>query len=384
MQGSEKFMRLALELAREYKGLTSPNPSVGAVIVKQGKVLSTGAHKYAGAAHAEVDAISKLTPRQLKGAQLYVTLEPCSTWGKTPPCTDAIKSSGIKRVIIGMHDPNPVNCKKCAKELSPLGIEVEAEDLGGEVAEFYAPYILNIKEKRPFVTIKAAQTIDGKIALENGASRWITSKESRRFVHEELRYRAGAVLIGMGTAQADNPSLTIRIKKQQLAKRKNPLYRVVLDANLRLNHNSNLAKGVNPFYPLIVIVSEKIDRRKIEGFYRRIEKDFPGKARHIKILPAKQKQGKIALRPALKQLYNKFGINELLVEGGAMVFSSFAKASLMDRAVFCIAPKILGKGISAFRGVSFPLKQRKMSIKQVMVLGGDVILDVYRNYPGSN
>lgn len=379
MRASEKFMRMALDAAREYEGLTSPNPPVGAVIVRGGKVLAMGAHRYAGAMHAEAEAISKADKNALKGASLYVTLEPCSSWGRTPPCADAIINAGIKRVVIGMYDPNKSHYKKSLPLFKKSGIEVLIEDLEGEIQDFYLPYKTSMEQSRPFVCLKCAQTIDGKIAQADGYSKWITSKEARVFAHESLRYRFAGCLIGVNTVLQDDPRLTIRVGREMKSRRRIPFYRIVLDSNLRMPSHCRLVSTTNKNYPLIIFVNKTLSKKKEETFLKAVKQ----KARHISIIRiSKQGHQGLNLKECLARLYSDFDIDRLLVEGGSSVFSAFIKEGLSDRIVFFIAPKILGKGVSTFDVEGFSLKRPyELIIKDIMLLNKDVIIDtyVYRN-----
>jgi len=336
----EAFLRRALQLARRARGRTSPNPLVGAVLVRAGKVIGAGWHRHAGQPHAEIEALRDAARRgeRGRGATLYVTLEPCCTHGRTPPCTEAILAAGIRRVVVATTDPNPKHAGKGLRILRRAGVKVELAEASGEIATQAAR--LNeafnhwIVQRTPFVTVKAAMTLDGKIATASGESKWITGAPARR-VAMDLRFATDAVLVGINTVLADNPSLTARGPGGRVRK---PLRRIVLDALARTPPDATLAS--DEFAALTtVVVSRAAPARRVKAL-----------AQRVRVLVAPAKAGRINLRWLLKRLGTE-GVTRLLVEGGGEVNAAFLEADLAQRVAFFYAPKILG-GRDARRGVA--------------------------------
>jgi len=313
-------MRLAIRLAKRAEGMTSPNPLVGAVIVRRGKVVGSGYHRKAGLPHAEVNALGR-AGRDARGATLYVTLEPCDHFGRTPPCTDAIIKSGIKRVVAAMKDPNPVNNGKGIKKLRRHGIEVTVGLMEEESRLMNRPYLKFITEKMPYVTIKIAETLDGKIATRTGDSRWITSDSARRYVHR-LRGSADAVMVGAGTVVRDDPLLTARIPGSR-----QPV-RVVVDSRLRVPLNSKIFSGMKRS-PVIIATTKK----------GKAAKRFEGAG--ARLIFTRIKAGRVDIRDLLERLAG-MGITSLMVEGGGELVAGFLEEGLADRVLFFIAPRIIG------------------------------------------
>ncbi|MGA2667743.1 MAG: bifunctional diaminohydroxyphosphoribosylaminopyrimidine deaminase/5-amino-6-(5-phosphoribosylamino)uracil reductase RibD [Ignavibacteria bacterium] len=327
----EQFIKRCLELAFKGAGYTSPNPMVGCIIVKNGKILAEGFHKQFGADHAEINAINSALKRKkdLRGSSLYVNLEPCSHTGKTPPCTDRIIENRIGEVVIGTIDPNPLVNGKGIKKLKKAGIKVRTEVLEEECREFNKFYFKYIKTGLPYVTIKLAQTIDGKIADMEGNSKWISSPESRKYVHE-LRSRYDSVLIGKNTLEKDDPELTVRHFKGR-----NP-YRIVIDRNLTTDLNKNLFS--DGFTDRTIIISAE----KADPFLDKIFGE-----RRIRLIVSKLKDNKIDLKDALKKI-GKVGITSVIIEGGAYTSTEFLEQGVADDLLIFIAPEIMGKGLSSF------------------------------------
>ena len=250
----KKYMLQAIRLARRAEGKTSPNPLVGAVIVKNGRIIGKGYHERRGMPHAEIIAINK-AKNNAGHATLYVTLEPCDHFGKTPPCCDRIISSGIKKVMIAMKDPNSINNGRGIKKLKRHAIDVESGLCKHEAEELNAPYIKFIRKKMPFITVKVAQSIDGKLATRFGESKWISNKASRVFV-QGLRSKVDAVMVGINTVLKDNPALTVRDSRL-----KSPA-RIVVDSFLKIPVNSKLVNSRDKA-PLIVATTEKAPKNKI-------------------------------------------------------------------------------------------------------------------------
>ncbi len=349
----EKMMKLALQLAQSAEGQTSPNPLVGAVCVKDGQILGTGAHLKAGTAHAEVHALQMAGTGAI-GADLYVTLEPCAHTGKTPPCTELIISSGIRRVFIASKDPNPSVNGQGIRLLREAGIEVVTGILQEEAAYLNRAFFHFIKHGKPYVTLKAAVTLDGRLATQTGDSKWITSEASRTDVHH-LRHTHDAILVGVQTVLHDNPFLTTRLPHGG----KNPI-RIILDRRLRTPETANVitdgavetiiftcnaekAKTAFSDYPLVTVesISEEVN----------------------------------FLNEVLTRLANK-GMMTLFVEGGSRVHSSFIDAGLADDLYLYMAPKLIGNGSSLFMDDTRNLMAENESLRFVDVrkIGEDIRL----------
>ena len=309
----------------------SPNPQVGAVIVKENKVIATGYHRKFGAPHAEADALKKLKKHESKDATCVVTLEPCCFYGKTPPCTELLIKMGIRRVVIGMPDPNPLVSGGGISRLKEAGIDVFVGVLEKECLELNKAFVKYMKKKLPYVTIKIAQTLDGKIALENGASKWISSEISRNRV-QRLRREHDAVLVGIGTILTDNPYLTLRKGKNKVLKR------IILDTHLRIPLNSRVLSCPDPQNTLILC-----------GEHNKPEKTAALQSKQVQVFTVKKnQQGHIHLQTALG-LLGKSGITSLLVEGGSTIATSFLIDRLADRLLVFIAPKLFGNGLTPFQ-----------------------------------
>lgn len=296
MQNHENYMSRALELAKQAFGQTSPNPMVGAVIVKNGKIIGEGYHKKAGTAHAEVNAIAD-AGADAKDADIYVTLEPCSTYGRTPPCTKAIINAGIKRVFIGSLDPNPDHAGRAVKILNEAGLEVQSGFLQSECIQLNEHFFHWITTGKPFVILKMAMTLDGKIATKSGQSQWITSPASRGFV-QQLRQLSDAILVGGSTVREDNPSLIVREPENWPCQPK----RIILSHNFTFDKSLNIFNGQKPIF----------------------------------FNPQNQSWTDFLLDLGKQQ------ITCLLVEGGGEVAAELLKHKVIDKVHFMIAPKILG------------------------------------------
>lgn len=325
---AEHYMKMALKLARRGDGWTSPNPMVGAVIVRDGKVIGKGYHRKFGEAHAEVNAINDVSG-SVEGATFYVTLEPCSHHGKTPPCVDRIIETKASRVVMGGVDPNPLVSGRGISILNDHGIETEVGVLGEQCEAMNEKFFKFMRTGMPFVTLKYAQTLDGRIASSTGHSQWISSEPSLRFAHR-LRGLHDAVLVGIGTVAADDPDLRVR-----LARGRNPL-RVVADSTLRIPHGARILDNQDVAKTLIAIGHLRgrgrlpmLDERGIETL----------------IIDEKDK-GVLDLKKLLTEL-GKRQISSLLVEGGAGIITSFVREGLFDRIIVITAPKMLGRGIEA-------------------------------------
>lgn len=318
------FMQAALELARKGLGLTSPNPMVGAVVVADGKIVGRGFHPKAGEAHAEVLALNDAGDRALN-AELFVTLEPCNHQGKTPPCTEAIIRSGIRRVVIGTLDPNPLVEGRGADRLKKAGIKVEIGLLGQECCRLNEAWNKFITTGLPFVTLKAAASLDGRIATRSGHSQWITNEKSRHYVHQ-LRAAHDAILIGIGTLLKDNPRLTARRPGQEP---RSP-YRIVVDSLLRTPLDSQIfgSDGSQRMF----LTTRQHDEEKLSP-YRKLVKE-------ILILPTNN-LGQIDLLELMKTLAAR-GITSVLIEGGSEINGSALDNRIIDKICFFYAPILVG------------------------------------------
>jgi diaminohydroxyphosphoribosylaminopyrimidine deaminase/5-amino-6-(5-phosphoribosylamino)uracil reductase len=318
------FMRRALRLAAKGRGFTSPNPMVGAIVVQQGEVVGQGFHQRVGGPHAEVNALRDAGDKA-RGATLYVTLEPCNHHGRTPPCTQSVLEAGVTQVVIGMPDPNPRVAGGGTQFLRSRGLDVFSGVLETECRGLNQAFIKHITTGLPLVTIKAATTLDGRIATRTGDSRWISSLLSRRFVHR-LRCDLDAILVGIGTALSDDPLLTAR----GVSKPCRQPVRVILDSDLRLPLTSRLVTSVERAQVWVAC------RRKASPQKRRALTDA---GVEVLVLPAGEHG--VDLTALLRELGRR-GINSLLVEGGGHVLGAFLEEHLADEFYFFYAPKILG------------------------------------------
>ena len=400
MNADFKFMRLALRLARRGYGATSPNPMVGAVLVKGGKIIGRGWHRRAGLPHAEIEALRDAERRghHPKGATLYVTLEPCSTHGLTPPCTDAIIAAGIKRVIIGAMDPNPKHSGRAFKILRRAGIEVVGSsrrddrtaqravptELARECARLNEAFNHWIVHQTPFVTVKAAMTLDGKIATASGESKWITGEKARGY-GMNLRQGADAILVGVNTVLADDPSLTMRIAENIQHSTFNierpRLRRIILDSLARTPLDAKVV--CDKFATLTtIIVSKHAPKSRVASLARRVNiivapAFMVGRASPRAGSSAASPRQYIDLRWLLKKLGSE-NITSLLVEGGGEVNASFLLGGLAQRVVFFYAPKILGgrDSLKAVAGDGAKSLAEAMSLRDVewKRIGPDLLL----------
>lgn len=359
----ESYIQLTLELAKRGIGKVSPNPLVGCVITRNDKIIGAGFHAKYGEEHAEINAINS-SQESLEGATLYVNLEPCSHYGNTPPCVDRIINEKIKRVVIGTLDINPVVNGKGIKKLKAAGVEVKAGVLEKECEELNKFFFKYIAKKLPYITLKAATTLDGKIADVNAKSEWISSEESRKYVHS-LRNKYDAVLIGANTALIDNPLLTVRHIEGR-----NP-WRIVLDPELKLPIDLSLFRK-NFDQRTIIVLCEKGLKKK-----RKLAQIANS---GVKIIIAKKTdENFIDLKYLLKELA-KIKITSILVEGGSKILTSFIKEKLFDDLILFISPKLLGDGISVVQnlGISSIKKSLNLKLKKCDVLDNDIVAEYTR------
>lgn len=317
-------MQAALVLARKGLGLTAPNPMVGAVIVKNGEIVGSGFHPRAGEPHAEIFALREAGERALN-AEIFVTLEPCNHQGRTPPCTEAIIRSGIRRVVIGTSDPNPVVTGQGAARLKAAGIKVETGLLEQECSQLNEAWNKYITTGLPFVTLKSAASFDGRIATRTGNSQWITNEKSRQYVHQ-LRAAHDAILIGIGTLLKDNPRLTARLPGEEP---RNP-YRIVVDSLLRTPLDSKI---FGPDGPQKMFLATRQQSEEKLASYRNRVKD-------ILILPTNN-LGQIDLKELIKELGQR-EITSLLIEGGSEINGSARDNQIIDKICFFYAPILVG------------------------------------------
>jgi diaminohydroxyphosphoribosylaminopyrimidine deaminase/5-amino-6-(5-phosphoribosylamino)uracil reductase len=358
-----KYMRLALKLAARGLGRTSPNPVVGAVVVQAGTVVGTGYHEVAGGPHAEINALA--TAGDLgRGGTLYVTLEPCNHHGRTPPCTETILRSGVRRVVVGCLDPNPHVTGGGVEVLLGRGLEVEVGVEEERCRRLNDAFIKHVTTGLPLVMAKAAASLDGKIATRMGDSRWITNEQSRRFVHR-LRLVADAILVGVGTVVADNPRLTARVP----TKAKGKPIRVILDTRLRTPLESQVATSTGEV-PTVIATGPEPDRGRLAAL----------EGRGVEVLPLPLEEGRVSLPSLLKALGAR-QITSVLVEGGAEVHGSFFRAGLVDKVYFFFAPKIMG-GRNAVpmvggAGVAYVAESAVLSRLRLRRFGGDIMVEAY-------
>lgn len=357
----EFYMKRALELAVKGIGMVNPNPMVGAVIVKDNKVIGEGFHEKYGHAHAERNAV-KNAVEDIEGATIYVTLEPCAHYGKTPPCVDLLIEKKVRKVVIGMLDPNPLVVGKSIKKLKENNIEVKVGVKEKECRKLNEVFIKYITTKKPFVIMKAGISIDGKIATSSGESKWITSERSRLHSHE-LRNRMSGIMVGINTVLSDDPSLTYRGEH----KGKDPI-RIIIDSTLKVPFESKVIKYNNN--NTIVACVENTDLIKKE----KLEK------MGVKIIETKSKKGKVDLQEVVEKL-GKEKIDSILLEGGGTLNFSALKEGIVDKVRFYIAPKIIGGENSknsvsgqGFYNLDDCVNLKDMSYEQ---MGNEIVVEGY-------
>jgi len=367
---ADRFMRRALELAERGRGLTSPNPMVGAVVVTAGgEVIGEGFHARAGGPHAEVDAL-QMAGARARGATLYVTLEPCAHQGRTPPCVDAIVAAGVARVVAAVGDPNPLVAGRGFAELRRAGIEIVAGVAAAEAERQNRVFLTAMRERRPHVTLKAAMTLDGKIADAHGASRWITGEPARRHAHR-LRREADAIVVGVGTVLRDDPELTVRLGEPWP---REPL-RVVLDTRARTPRGARFVRAGTPSCALIVVGADVPEERT---------RELAGSGATIVRCPTRA--GRVELGALLSELFSR-EVRAVLVEGGGEVHAAFLDAGLVDRVAMYVAPLIVG-GRDATPVVGGVGRELKSAVRlggfAVTKLGDDLLIEaeVLRGIPG--
>lgn len=358
----ESYIKLALEIAKKGTGNVSPNPLVGCIIVKDERIIGAGFHEKYGGNHAEINAINS-TIEDIEGATLYVNLEPCCHYGKTPPCVDTIIERKIKRVVIGTLDMNPVVSGKGGKRLMDAGIEVKVGVLENDCANLNKFFFKYISKGLPYVTLKTAQTLDGKIADVWGDSKWITSVQSRRFVHK-LRANYDSVLVGAGTVLMDDPKLTVRFTEGRNPKK------VILDPKLRIPPDNKIFSSRDNGIFLFTSNKNKTRKKLLNSLHEKgIEVVFV----------QEDADGLLNLKRVLKALAKR-EISSVLVEGGSRVFSSFIKTGLYDELNLFISPKVLGEGLSVFGGLA-PCSIRKavkLKMQNIEKFGEDILIELIK------
>lgn len=350
------WMAEALRLARLGEGLTRPNPPVGAVVVKQGKIIGRGYHRKAGGPHAEVYALRQAGAKA-RGATLYVTLEPCSTFGRTPPCTGAIIRAGIGKVVVAVSDPNPRHAGRGVKLLRRAGIEVVSGPGAGEALALLAPFASSMTRRRPWLTLKLAESLDGRIADAAGRSKWISGPEARKVV-QGLRRRADAVMVGAGTVVKDDPSLLPRP-----ARGRKP-WRIVVDAAGRVPVDSRVFSDASAQQTILATTRRCPARRQAQ---------YGAGGAKVLVLPV---AGRGVSLPALLKSLHGLGVLHVLCEGGGELAASLVRARLVDELVLFVAPVIVGgDGMAAVGGKGWPLSGApRLQIVEACRVGDDVMI----------
>jgi len=317
-------MRMALAEAAKGAGFVSPNPLVGAVAVKKGRVLAKAYHKKFGAAHAETALLKKLSPEDARGATIYVNLEPCCHVGKTPPCSTALIEAGVAKVVVAMQDPNPIVNGQGLAQLRRAGIETEVGVGAQDARRLNAPFITYITQRRPWLLLKVAQSLDGRIALANGKSRWITGEASRREVHR-LRSVYDAVMIGVQTVLDDDPELNVRHVRGR-----DPI-RLIADSKLRIPESARVL-GHRDASKTWILTTQDIDRAKLARL----------KNRGVRVITCQASpDGRVDFRSAMP-LLAEFEVSSILVEGGGTIHAALLGFGLCDELIVAIAPMLIG------------------------------------------
>jgi len=364
-EADKYYMQMAMDLAAKAMGRTSPNPMVGAVVVHDGAVVGRGYHARAGTPHAEVHALRE-AGNSARGATLYVTLEPCCHHGRTGPCTEAVIEAGISRVVLAMTDPNPLVAGKGVQRLREAGLQVETgvlEEVARKLNEVFIKYITT---RLPFVALKTAMSLDGKIATAGGESQWITGPYAREYVHR-LRDRYDAILVGVGTVLADNPSLTTRLPSGE---GRDPV-RIILDSRARTPQNANVLTQASRA-PTIIVTAPGAPPERVRALQEA----------GAEIIEVPREDAGVNLALLLQELGRR-EITGVLVEGGARINGSFVKADLVDKVYWFMAPKIIGGaeapgpvGGSGFSRLGDALQLKDITIHR---FGDDICLEGYAN-----
>ncbi len=363
VNNDQHFMKLALDLAATAKGKTTPNPVVGAILVKEGQIVGMGVHRKAGEPHAEVHAF-RMAGEHTKGATLYVTLEPCSPFGGTAPCAEMVKNAEVARVVVAMQDPNPMMAGRGIQLLREHGIRVDVGVLQAEAKLLNERYVHNMTKHLPFVISNVAMTLDGKLAAHTGHSQWITGAQVQQEVHQ-LRSEVDGILVGIQTVLADNPRLTARLPERS----KQPI-RIILDTNLRLPMTAHVADCSE--VQTWIVTKEDADPEKVSAL----------KQRGLDILFVPQTEYGLDLHALMSILYQR-GITDLLVEGGSEINGSFLRTKLINKWLIYIAPKILGgrNSFTPFGGTDVETVDEawNVTIHSTRQVGEDICITAYPN-----
>ena len=368
MEQDRQYMKTALELAQKGMGFTAPNPMVGAVIVKNGRIIGQGYHRKYGELHAEREALAACT-EEPEGASIYVTLEPCCHYGKQPPCVNAILEAGIRRVIIGSSDPNPLVAGKGIRILKNHGIEVTENILKEECDKLNEAFFYYIQNKKPYVVMKYAMTMDGKIAAYTGESKWVTGEAARIHVQEQ-RLKYTGIMVGVGTVLADDPMLTCRLENSR-----NPV-RIICDSHLRTPLTSKIVRTAATI-PTIIVSSSK-DQQKIKNY----------EELGCQVLYVPEKNGHIDLN-RLMELLGAAKIDSILLEGGGSLNWSALECGIVQKVQTYIAPKLFGgeEAKTPVEGKGFPDPASAVLLKnsEIIRLGDDFLIEseVKRNVYGN-
>ena len=358
-----QFMARALQLAKRGVATTHPNPRVGCIIVKNNEVIAEGWHEKAGLAHAEIVAL-KQAGEKARGATAYVTLEPCSHYGRTPPCADALVESGISEIIIAMQDPNPLVAGRGVQKLTEAGIRVRSGLLQNEAMELNRGFVKRMTSGLPWVTVKLGASLDGRTAMESGESQWITGPQARADV-QRLRAASSAILTGSGTVLADDPSLTVRLEGES----RQPL-RVVLDSYLSIPDSAKIFNDGQPL--LIATATDEQDTR-----YQQI------KTKGVDIRSFPSTTDRVDASSLLKCLAQEYACNDVLVEAGSVVCGNLLANRLVDEIVLYLAPVIMGssaKGLFDLPGLDTMAQRIHMSVKDIRAVGQDWRITVQPDY----
>ncbi len=358
-----EYMKLALALAEKGSGHVSPNPMVGAVVVNGDRIVGRGYHQHVGGPHAEVNAIDD-AGAMARDATLYVTLEPCNHFGRTPPCTQKILDAGIRRVVVGMPDPNPDVAGGGNEFLTSKGIEVLCGVKEAAARRLNEPFVKFVRTRKPFVVLKIASTLDGRIAAHSGDARWVTGAAARARVHQ-LRHAMDAILVGIGTVDADDPQLTTRLDSGDGV---DPI-RIVLDSRLRMNHTARMLQQSSnaPTWVICGPDARQDDKQRLQDAGARIV-EAPLLGGHLDMA-------------ALMELLGQQEVTSLLIEGGSHVAGAALRADVIDKVIFFYAPKIYGgdNGIPICRGHGPDLMNESIAVRQIEMdrLGDDIMISGY-------
>lgn len=366
----KEYMLRAVELAERGLGFTNPNPAVGAVIVKNGKIIGEGYHHRCGDLHAEREALASLT-ESAGGADMYVTLEPCCHQGRQPPCTEAIIENGIARVVVGSRDPNPLVSGEGCRQLRAHGIEVVEDFMREECDKLNPAFFHFIQTGRPYAVMKYAMTIDGKIATRTGASKWVTGEKAREHVHR-TRARYSAIMAGIGTILSDDPMLNVRIEGEE---HHQPV-RIIVDSKLRIPLDSRIVKTADSYRTVIAYGGPADEQKKIEL-----------KKAGVELLFCPDGNGRVDLKKIMDWMSGE-KLDSVFIEGGGTIHESAMRADIVDHVMAYVAPKIFGgkdaKTPVEGLGVELPSESTRLSFCGMTELDGDILLeyDVIREQSG--